>query len=98
MKEAVAAYLLAVGLHFALLWQETSLSSAASAMLPRPALMRLYEGTRVAVTLDPVAGPAYRVGLLVGDGLYLGLADEFECLFPDTARWERLEPPVTILN
>ncbi len=98
MKEAFAAYLLAVGLNFALMWQDTGQPQAASALLPRPALTRLYDGTRVAVMADPAGGATYQVGLLVGERLHVSLADEDESLFPNTARWERLELPVAILN
>ncbi len=98
MKEALAAYLLAVGLNLALVWQETGQPPAALAWRERPALTRLYDGARVAVTDGLADGSAYRIGLLVGERLYVSLADEHESLFPRTARWERLETSIAVLN
>lgn len=97
MKEALIAYLVAAGLNLALLWREMDLPFAAATWRDRPALVRVYEGARVAA-IGHEDCSRYALGLILDWRLHLSLGDAQGSLFPGTARLLSLEAPVSVLN
>lgn len=95
MKEALVAYLLAVYLNFALLLLEFGATSA-NVYAPTAAVVRVFDGTRVAV--GPRGQDGRPVWLAVGHYLRVSAVDPQQSLFPGTSRLERLETPVAVLN